>query len=52
VKFLPWMAWISFWSMLMHLALAITNSCSLIRLVTRFRCKGPLRKAVVSPIRR
>mmetsp|Transcript_18471 Transcript_18471/g.31047 ORF Transcript_18471/g.31047 Transcript_18471/m.31047 type:complete len:581 (-) Transcript_18471:659-2401(-) len=40
VKFLPWMAWISFWSMLMHLALAVTNSCSLIRLVTRFSCES------------
>uniref|UniRef100_A0A7S0MVQ0 Bicarbonate transporter-like transmembrane domain-containing protein n=2 Tax=Pyramimonas obovata TaxID=1411642 RepID=A0A7S0MVQ0_9CHLO len=39
LKFLPWMAWISFWAMLMHIALAATNSCSLIRLVTRFSCE-------------
>eukprot|EP00238_Polyblepharides_amylifera_P014367 CAMPEP_0196587862 /NCGR_PEP_ID=MMETSP1081-20130531/58837_1 /TAXON_ID=36882 /ORGANISM="Pyramimonas amylifera, Strain CCMP720" /LENGTH=571 /DNA_ID=CAMNT_0041910179 /DNA_START=158 /DNA_END=1873 /DNA_ORIENTATION=- len=39
LEFLPWMAWISFWSMLMHTTLALTNSCSLISLVTRFSCE-------------
>ncbi|RPB24138.1 anion exchange family protein [Terfezia boudieri ATCC MYA-4762] len=36
--YLPFMAWICFWSMIMHFFLGIANSSNAVRWVTRFSC--------------
>ncbi|KAI5287994.1 hypothetical protein KEM54_005559 [Ascosphaera aggregata] len=37
-NYLAFMAWIGIWSMIMHIALAITNACNGLTYVTRFSC--------------
>lgn len=36
--YLPFMAWIGLWSLLLHAALAVANACDLLRYVTRLPC--------------
>ncbi|ROW08882.1 hypothetical protein VMCG_02938 [Cytospora schulzeri] len=38
VDYLSFMCWIGLWALVMHWALAITNSCNWLRYVTRFPC--------------
>lgn len=38
VHYLAFMAWIGLWSLVMHWALAVTNSCNWLTYVTRFPC--------------
>ncbi|KAF2744484.1 hypothetical protein M011DRAFT_520950 [Sporormia fimetaria CBS 119925] len=37
-NYFAFMAWIGIWSLILHWILAITNSCNLLRYVTRFSC--------------
>lgn len=38
VNYIGFMAWIGIWSFILHVVLAITNSCNALRWVTRFPC--------------
>lgn len=38
VNYIGFMAWIGIWAMILHVALAVTNSCNWLRWVTRFPC--------------
>ncbi|KAG6009955.1 hypothetical protein E4U21_000726 [Claviceps maximensis] len=38
VDYIGFMAWIGIWSLILHVILAVTNSCNALRWVTRFPC--------------
>ncbi|KAG8414640.1 hypothetical protein J3459_014188 [Metarhizium acridum] len=38
VNYIGFMAWIGIWSLILHVLLAVTNSCNWLRWVTRFPC--------------
>ncbi|KAG6280231.1 hypothetical protein E4U48_008010 [Claviceps purpurea] len=38
VDYISFMAWIGIWSLILHVILAVTNSCNALRWVTRFPC--------------
>ncbi|KAG6034520.1 hypothetical protein E4U40_003805 [Claviceps sp. LM458 group G5] len=38
VNYISFMAWIGIWSLILHVILAVTNSCNALRWVTRFPC--------------
>ncbi|KAG5932693.1 hypothetical protein E4U53_001215 [Claviceps sorghi] len=38
VDYIGFMAWIGIWSFILHVVLAVTNSCNALRWVTRFPC--------------
>ncbi|TWU73747.1 hypothetical protein ED733_001880 [Metarhizium rileyi] len=38
VDYMGFMAWIGIWSLVLHVLLAVTNSCNCLRWVTRFPC--------------
>ncbi|KZZ88335.1 Bicarbonate transporter, eukaryotic [Moelleriella libera RCEF 2490] len=38
IDYLAFMAWIGIWALILHVALAILNSCNCLRWVTRFPC--------------
>ncbi|SPO00728.1 related to chloride-bicarbonate anion exchanger AE2 [Cephalotrichum gorgonifer] len=38
VNYMAFMCWIGIWSLIFHWILAVTNSCNLLRYVTRFPC--------------
>ncbi|KAF5133297.1 putative transporter [Metarhizium anisopliae] len=38
VDYIGFMAWIGIWSLILHVLLAVTNSCNWLRWVTRFPC--------------
>mmetsp|Transcript_62240 Transcript_62240/g.103420 ORF Transcript_62240/g.103420 Transcript_62240/m.103420 type:complete len:563 (+) Transcript_62240:32-1720(+) len=39
IEFLPFYCWTQIWSAIMHVMLAISGSCELIKLVTRYSCE-------------
>ncbi|KAK2603761.1 hypothetical protein QQS21_004046 [Conoideocrella luteorostrata] len=38
INYIGFMAWIGIWSLILHVILAVTNSCNSLRWVTRFPC--------------